>query len=96
MRVCHQCHGEIVLEDPIGRRDTCPACGSDVRCCLNCAFYDTHSADACREPNAERVQHKKTANFCDFFIFLRQQTEPQQSTDGDARAQLDALFQKKR
>ena len=97
MRVCHQCQKAIALEEPIGRRDTCLSCGADVRCCLNCAFYDEHSADACREPNADLVQHKDVANFCDFFA-LKNQDEPRTSPSpagGDARAELDALFKKK-
>ena len=98
MRMCHQCQKELTLEEPIGRRDTCPGCGADVRCCLNCAFYDEHSADACREPNAELVQHKDTANFCDFFALKSEPVKPTSQSSqvgGDARSQLDALFKKK-
>ena len=95
MRVCHQCQAEITLEDPIGRRDTCPGCGADLRCCRHCSFYDVRSADACREPNAELVQNKEAANFCDFFTPTPPLLPGSRSTEGDARAQLDALFKKK-
>ncbi len=94
MRVCHQCQAEIALE-PIGRRDTCLGCGADLRCCRNCSFYDVRSADACREPNAELVQNKEAANFCDFFILTRPSLSASRPTGGDARAQLGALFKKK-
>ena len=95
MRVCHQCQAQIALEGSIGRRDTCPGCGADLRCCRNCSFYDMRSADACREPNAELVQNKEAANFCDFFTLTRPSLPGSRPTGGDARAQLDALFKKK-
>ncbi len=95
MRVCYQCHKEISLEEPIGRRDTCAECGADVRCCLNCAFYDVRAAAACREPQADLVQHKDVANFCDFFALKNAQPSLARPSEGDARAQLDALFKKK-
>ena len=95
MRVCHQCQAEIPLEGPIGRRETCHGCGADLRCCRNCSFYDVRSADACREPNAELVQNKEAATFCDFFILTRPSLPGSRPAEGDARAQLDALFKKK-
>ncbi len=95
VRVCYQCQKEISLEEPIGRRDTCAGCGVDVRCCLNCAFYDVSAAAACREPNADLVQHKDAANFCDFFALKNPQASPARPAGGDARAELDALFKKK-
>ena len=95
MRVCYQCQAEISLEEPIGRRDTCTGCGADVRCCLNCTFYDVRSADACREPQADLVQHKDTANFCEFFALKHTQPSLARPSAADARAQLDALFKKK-
>lgn len=84
----------MLIKDRIGRRDTCPDCGAALRCCLNCAFYDTHYADACREPQAEPVVDKEAANFCDFFSFRTHQVQ-QLSAATDARARLEALFKKK-
>lgn len=95
MQTCHQCHTSLQLEEPIGRRDTCNNCGADARCCLNCAFYDVHAADACREPNAEPVQRKDAANFCDFFAPAKRQPRSTQPAATDARLQLDALFKPK-
>jgi hypothetical protein len=93
-RLCHHCQSEIAGKDGIGRRDTCPGCGADVRCCLNCMFYDPHYANACREPNAEPVVAKEAANFCEFFAFREPQAQAQ-SAAADARARLAALFKKK-
>ena len=73
----------------------CTGCGADVRCCLNCGFYDVNSADACREPQAELVQHKDRANFCEFFALRSAPPGSARPPAADARAQLDALFKKK-
>ena len=69
-------------------------CGANLRCCRNCMFYDTSYANACREPQAEPVVDKETGNFCDFFAPGAQQTQ-RSATVSDARARLEALFQKK-
>jgi hypothetical protein len=64
---CHGCSVEVEIEDPIGRSARCARCGSELRCCLNCRFYDTSSYNDCVEPSAERVLEKDRANFCDYF-----------------------------
>ncbi len=94
MQSCYHCQYEIMTKDRIGRRDSCPGCGATLRCCLNCAFYDTHYADACREPQAEPVLEKEAGNFCEFFSFRTQQAQ-QSPAAADARAKLEALFKKK-
>jgi hypothetical protein len=94
MRSCYRCQSELVSKDRIGRRDTCPSCGTDLRCCLNCAFYDTHYANACREPNADPVLDKQAGNFCEFFTFTELRSQQQAATT-DARTRLEALFKKK-
>jgi hypothetical protein len=59
-------------------------------------FYDRHSANACREPNADRVLDKETGNFCEYFALIEnRQPQPSSSAAVDARAQLEALFKKK-
>jgi len=94
MKSCHQCQHLIVSTGRLGRRDTCPGCGADLRCCLNCAFYDTHYANACREPNVDPVLDKAAGNFCEFFT-VGEQPPPQPRVAVDARARLEALFKKK-
>ena len=94
MKSCHRCQYEIVSKDRIGRPDTCPGCGTDLRCCLNCTFYDTHYANACREPNADPVLDKEAGNFCEFFVFSEHR-QPQPSATAATRARLEALFKKK-
>jgi hypothetical protein len=92
---CHRCQSEVSSKERIGRRDTCPGCGADLHCCLNCAFYDLHYANACREPNTDPVLDKEAGNFCEFFSFAQHQGQQQRAAT-DARAQLEALFKKKK
>jgi len=98
MKTCYQCQREILIKDRVGRRDTCPGCGVDLRCCRNCAFYDTRYANACREPQTDPVLDKEAGNFCDFFSFAERQGQPSsppETAATSARAQLEALFKKK-
>lgn len=95
MTVCYRCRYELVLKERVGRRDTCPGCGADLHCCLNCAFYDPGYANACREPDAEPVFDKGRSNFCEYFTFRDDRERPRPSAAADARARLEALFHKK-
>jgi hypothetical protein len=97
MKTCHHCQREITITDRVGRRDTCPGCGADVRCCRNCLFHDPGYANACREPNADPVLEKEAGNFCEYFAFIedRRPQASATSTASSARAQLEALFKKK-
>lgn len=74
MRVCHKCKKEIALEGRVGRRDTCPHCGADLHCCLNCKFYDEFAHNQCKEPEAEWVSDREAGNFCEFFVFRETDT----------------------
>ncbi len=64
---CFHCKKELKGARRPGRGESCPFCGSDVKVCLNCRFYDPNSYNECREPVAERVVDKEKANFCEFF-----------------------------
>jgi hypothetical protein len=96
---CVVCATELPLPARVGRRDLCPGCGAELRSCRQCGFYDPRAYNACREPQAERVLDKERANFCEYF-------QPRASGAvvasaapaggaADARARLEALFQKK-
>ncbi|MSQ47662.1 MAG: hypothetical protein EXR78_04605 [Deltaproteobacteria bacterium] len=100
MKTCYQCQREVLIQDRVGRRDTCPGCGVDLRCCRNCTFYDPHYASACREPHSDTVLNKEAGNFCDFFSFIERQAQPSvaappETAAPSARARLEALFKKK-
>jgi hypothetical protein len=92
MKICHSCKKEINLDKFVGRQEQCPACGADLHCCLNCAFYERGIYNDCREPQAERVLDKARSNFCDFFSF-RIIAAPGDGIPG-AKDKLESLFKK--
>lgn len=78
---------------PVGRRETCPFCGTDLHSCLNCAFHEAAACNECREPQAERVVDKSRSNFCDFFAFREAAADgPRRSPGDSARAKIESLF----
>jgi hypothetical protein len=93
---CHACKKELSIGRNVGRKETCPSCGADLHCCLNCSFFDSHVSKQCREPVAELVNGKTRTNYCDFFVFAESRTTDQ--TEGEeiknAREALDNLFKK--
>jgi len=101
MKTCYKCGATIELEK-VSRRDECPKCGSDLRVCLNCAFYAESKANACVESQAEPVKEKDRANYCDFFRFKEKGTRAggsgtKQEKSGKAEAEKlwDELFKKR-
>jgi len=93
MTCCHSCNNPVDAGGRIGRTDTCPHCDADLHCCRNCRFYDAGSYNQCREPQADRVVDKESANFCDCFSCA----ERSAGAAGGAAAKrnpLDGLFKK--
>ena len=93
MKRCHKCKKEINIPKILGRKDICPLCQADLRCCLNCRHHDLNYYNQCREPQAERVLEKDRSNFCDYFKF--RDSASRETTGGDidsARKKLDDLF----
>ena len=95
MKRCHRCRKELGIADRVGRAETCPSCGTDLRCCRNCAFYDAGSYNQCRETQAERVLEKERGNFCDYFSFSDSSRNGhiEDRTFG-VKNKLDSLFKK--
>ncbi len=52
MKKCHnyKCLKDLEIKTPVGRKDVCPSCGSDLRCCLNCVFHAPGAYNECKEP----------------------------------------------
>ena len=100
LKVCHHCGREVKLLAALQRTDSCPACYSDLKCCLNCRFYDTSANNQCREPQAEWCPEKAKANFCEFFefreVFRAGAPGIGAGSEKDrARSAFDDLFRKK-
>lgn len=95
---CFKCQKELSLPSStaVGRRDECPSCRSDMHVCKNCRHYDAKAYNECREPQAERVLEKMSANFCDYFDF-RDASGPsgiKTTAQHKALKSLDDLFSK--
>jgi len=93
--VCHACSVAFEYEGILPRASACTGCGADLRCCLNCTFYDPGVYNDCGEPSADRVLEKDRANFCDYFRPLDRSGSGRRSPSDDARSELERLFGKK-
>jgi len=89
---CFNCGDILEYESIPGRSEECESCDADVRCCLNCKYYDRSAPNQCREPTAEFVSKKDQSNFCGQFTFRDRQGPSKSSDVEDARAKLEALF----
>jgi hypothetical protein len=93
MKKCHKCLKELEIKTPMSRKDVCPSCGSDLRCCLNCVFHAPGTYNECKEPQAERVVEKERSNFCDYFIFQGAASGLQgKEVEDSTKAKLKSLF----
>ncbi len=91
---CHVCGVDVVISDPVGRKDACPGCGADLRCCMNCRHYEATAYNRCRESQADRVLEKERANFCDYFRFQEVKPNAGETPAAPMRDRWDALFKK--
>jgi hypothetical protein len=94
MKTCHACKKEISGDLNVGRKDECPFCCADLRCCLNCVFYDRSVSKQCRETVTELVREKEKANFCEYFVFGENRSGVTDAGSALARKALDDLFKK--
>ena len=93
MTVCHTCKNSITVNKVVSRKDVCPFCQADLRCCLNCRFHDMVIYNQCREPQADRVLDKDRSNFCDYFKFSDSNSPIKSQDKGDTvRNKLEDLF----
>lgn len=93
MKKCHKCLKDLEIKTPVGRKDVCPCCGSDLRCCLNCVFHALGTYNECKEPQAERMLEKERSNFCDYFVFCDAASSNQGKNVGDStKEKLESLF----
>jgi len=92
---CWKCGTEI-LRQSIHRQDLCTKCQSPLHACYNCRFYDKNAWKACHEPQAERVERKEVANFCEYFEQSKEKPEVSVEREDQARRKLEELFNKKK
>jgi predicted nucleic acid-binding Zn-ribbon protein len=92
---CFKCGWVYTLDGSPARTESCHQCGTDLRICRNCAHYDRNVAHECRERRAEPVADKTSANFCEYFEFIRREWTGDGGVDAreqKAREDLKKLF----
>ena len=94
MKTCHACNKELSDDLKVGRKDECHFCGADLRCCLNCVFFDRAISKQCRETVTELVRDKEKANFCDYFVFAENSIAAPNAGSALVRKALGDLFKK--
>ncbi len=90
---CAFCGKQISIVDKVGRRDTCPNCGGDLKCCKQCNFYQPNAYNECKEVIAERIVDKERANFCDYYL-AKNSSRGKVNRKQNAKDALEALFKK--
>ena len=88
---CYKCKHEMIYEvgQKISRQEECGKCRVSLYCCKMCTFYDVNVYNECREPSADRIVEKESANFCDYFILTGGGSG---NNDDKAKSDADALF----
>ena len=94
--VCWKCGVALAaLSLPLRRLDECPKCRAELHVCRMCVDYTTSVAKHCREPTAEEVRDKTSANFCDHFKpRANAYTPPDTAAVSEAQAALARLLGK--
>jgi hypothetical protein len=94
--ICWKCGTEIevLATARILTKDCCPSCDYDLHVCLNCRFYDPGAHNDCSETQAEWVQDKEKANYCDYFEpgSGSGTGKPKRESGRDAKSAFDKLF----
>jgi len=92
---CAHCGTSLdIIGNQVGRRDTCPHCGAELRACRQCRHFDPTVAKQCKEPFAEVPTDKDEANFCEYFQMGAGGTMAKQNRDSQLTA-AEALFKKR-
>ena len=95
MKTCYKCKKQVRFDKILGRKDVCPFCQADLRCCLNCRYYDQKLYNHCRESQADRVLDKERSNFCEYFSFNECRPDLKSQKDQETtRDKLEGLFKK--
>ncbi len=90
-RHCWKCGLQYKLPGQPGRSEACHRCGSDLKVCLNCASYDPHVAQQCRDGRADPVSEKHLANYCEYFEFAQREYVPPEADHSREAKARDAL-----
>ncbi len=91
---CYRCGASLTsLSLPLSRQDVCPSCAVYLHVCKMCVSFDTNVAEHCREDDADTVNEKERANFCEWFQPASNSfDEKRAAEDRHSRDRLEALF----
>ena len=91
---CYRCGASLAdLSLPFSRLEECPDCENYLHVCRMCVYFDPAVPKQCREDDAEEVQEKERANFCEWFKPNKSAFEPSYSaSESRARDELASLF----
>ena len=91
---CARCRR--TLRTAIGPATKCPACGSPLHCCAQCASFDGGSRFECLQPVPARIFPKDARNDCTYFspqVTVERQTRSEVAAGPrSARQAFDDLF----
>ena len=87
---CYFCGNSY--NEKIYKTTLCPSCGKELKICMNCLHYDSSAYHECRESQAEYVQDKQRANFCDYFMPGGKRTMGSSGKEQEARNRFEDLF----
>jgi len=90
MNKCYFCGSGF--DGQIFRNTLCPSCGKEMKICMNCRHFEDAAHHQCREPQAEYVQDKLRANFCDYFSAGGSASRKGKSDEESARKTFEDLF----
>lgn len=90
-RHCWKCGLQYKLPGLPGRSETCARCSSDLKVCLNCASYEPHVAQECRDGRTDPVAEKHGANYCEYFEFVQREFVPPRADHSREAKARDAL-----
>ena len=91
MASCYSC-GTAFEIDRVYRTSVCPNCGTAVKVCKNCKFYESGAQWDCRETISEPVRDKERVNYCEYFQLANATRGPDNVKAKAARQDLDKLF----
>ena len=91
---CYRCGASLAeISLPFLRLEECPSCANYLHVCRMCVFFDPTVPKQCREDDAEEVQEKERANFCEWFKPNDAAFDPAYSaSEAKSRDELASLF----
>lgn len=91
---CYRCGASLAdLSLPFSRLEECPDCENYLHVCRMCVYFDPGVPKQCREDDAEEVQEKERANFCEWFKPNKSAFDPAYSAaETRAKDELASLF----